>query len=237
MWRLNLLNRDLFFPTGKSLHKIVVGQSGSGKSFFLEAAAKDFLRSNKSEAFRMVYFSPKQEGFIDLLPKDKKKKPIGIVSDVDSMLINMEKQTLTVFYPDPLDLENTMDEAINGLFDMKEANPSMKCTLIIDDAQVFLSSRKQASEAQRRLALLGRSREINSIYVSHALVLNRALEAQVDSLFFFSLPAPVHWKAGEERYGFNPEPFVESLRSTPYSFVAFDVRSGNSRMMNPISLE
>tara|TARA_R110002020_G_scaffold239166_1_gene451723 strand:+ start:2193 stop:2888 length:696 start_codon:yes stop_codon:yes gene_type:complete len=225
---------SLFIPNGKSLHKLVVGQSGSGKSFFLEKGAKMQLKQNKNSNFRMIYFSPKQEGFIDLLPKDKKKRPIGLVGDVDSMLQNMEKQTLTVFYPDPMNLEETMDETIDALFDMKDANPNMKCTIVIDDAQVFLSSRKNASDAHRRLALLGRSREINAIYVSHGLILNKTLEGQVDSLYFFTLPAKVHWKSGEERYGFNPEPYLDDLKSTPYSFVAFDVRTSNAQLMNPI---
>ena len=92
------------------------------------------------------------------------------------------------------------------------------------------------SDSQNRLALLGRSRSINAIYVSHAIVMNKSLEAQVDSLYFFTLPAKVHWKAGEERYGFNPEPYVEPLKTVDYSFVAFDVRSGNARLMNPITL-
>lgn len=228
---------DLFMPSGKSLHKVVVGQSGSGKSFFLETGAKSMLKKNDDPNFRMIYFSPKNEGFIDLLPTDKKKRPIGLVSDVDGMLKNMEKQTLTVFYPDPSGLEETMEDTINSLFDMKDINPEMKCTLIIDDAQVFLSSRKQASEGFRRLALLGRSRSINAIFVSHGLILNKTLEGQVDSLFFFTLPASVHWKAGEERYGFNPEPFVEDLKSTPYSFVAFDVRTSRATRFSPIGSE
>tara|TARA_A100001391_G_scaffold139812_1_gene97952 strand:- start:543 stop:1235 length:693 start_codon:yes stop_codon:yes gene_type:complete len=230
------MNEELFLPTGKSLHKVVVGQSGSGKSYFLEAGANAFLRSNKDPNFRMIYYSPKNEGFIDLLPKDRKKRPIGLVDNVDDMCRNMEKNTLTVFYPDAIDLELTMDDTIEALFDMRDANPGLKTTLIIDDAQVFLSSRKRASDQQNRLALLGRSREINAIYVSHALILNKALEAQVDQLFFFTLPAKVHWKAGEERYGFNPEPYVEPLRSVEYSFVAFDVKKGNAQLMNPIRL-
>ena len=228
---------DLFMPTGKSLHKVVAGQSGSGKSFFLEKGAKAMLKANQDPNFRMIYFSPKQEGFVDLLPKDRKKRPIGLVSDVEGMLKNMEKNTLTVFYPDPSGLEGTMDETIDSLFDMKEVNPQMKATLIIDDAQVFLSSRKNASEAHRRLALLGRSRELNAIYVSHGLILNKTLEGQVDNLVFFTLPAKVHWKSGEERYGFNPEPYVESLKSTPYSFVIFDVKTGTASLMNPIDAE
>ncbi len=226
---------ELLMPTGKSLHKVVVGQSGSGKSFFLETVSESFLKSTRDPNFRMVYFSPKNEGFVDLLPKDRKKRPIGLVYDVEGMLKNMEKNRLTVFYPDAVGLDEMMDETIDALFDMKDVNPDMKCTLVIDDAQVFLSSRKQASDSQRRLALLGRSRQLNAVYVSHALVLNKALEAQVDSLFFFTLPAKVHWKAGEERYGFNPEPYIEELRKVEYSVVACDVRKGHAVMMNPIS--
>lgn len=172
-----------------------------------------------------------------MLPVDRKKRPVGVVDSPEAMLKNMEKNVLTVFYPDAIDLETTMDETINALFDMRDANPDLKTTLIIDDAQVFLSSRKRASDAQNRLALLGRSRHINAIYVSHALILNKALEAQVDSLFFFTLPAKVHWKAGEERYGFNPESYVEPLRQVEFSFVAFDVRSSKARLMNPINAE
>lgn len=231
------MNHDLFMPTGKSLHKVVVGQSGSGKSVFLEESAKAFLKNNLSETMRLVYFSPKQEGFIDLLPKDKKKRPIGLVGSVDGMLKNLEKNVLTVFYPDSYELESTMDETLDALFDFKDANPTFKCTIVIDDSQVFLSSRKQASESFRRIALLGRSRELNVIFVSHAVVLNKTLEGQVDTLIFFSLPAKAHWKQTEERYGFNPEPMIEQLRSVPYSFVYYDVRSTNARMMNPIPLE
>ena len=227
---------DLFLPDGKSLHKVVVGQSGSGKSFFLEASANAYLKQNKDPNFRMIYFSPKNEGFIDLLKLDRRKRPIGLTYHVDGMLKSMETNVLTVFYPEASDLEYTMDDAINAIFDMKDANPDLKTTIIIDDAQVFLSSRKRASDAQNRLALLGRSRMINAIYVSHALILNKALEAQVDQLFFFTLPSKVHWKAGEERYGFNPEPYVEPLRSVDYSFVSFNVRSAEARLMNPISL-
>jgi len=231
------MNNDLFMPTGKSLHKVVVGQSGSGKSVFLEQSAKAFLKNNSSETMRLVYFSPKQEGFIDLLPKDKKKRPIGLVGSVDGMLKNLAKNVLTVFYPDSYELESTMDETLDALFDFKDANPTFKCTIVIDDSQVFLSSRKQASESFRRIALLGRSRELNVIFVSHAVVLNKTLEGQVDTLIFFSLPAKAHWKQTEERYGFNPEPMIDQLKSVPYSFVYYDVRSTNALMMNPIPLK
>ena len=228
---------DLFLPDGKSLHKVVVGQSGSGKSVFLEEVAKDYLKINKDPNWRLIYFSPKNEGFVDLLKKDRKKRPIGLVTDLDGMLKSIRSNFLTVFYPDSFGLEDQMNDTIDALFDFKEANPDFKATLVIDDAQVFLSARRESSESQRRLALLGRSRELNAIYVSHAIVMNKALEAQVDSLIFFTLPARVHWKATEERYGFNPEPMIDDLRSTPYSYVIVDVKSGRSSLMRPLELK
>jgi ABC-type dipeptide/oligopeptide/nickel transport system ATPase component len=149
---------DLFLPDGKSLHKVVVGQSGSGKSVFLEEVAKDYIKINKDPNWRLIYFSPKNEGFVDLLPKDRRKRPIGLVGSVDDMIKSLQKNFVTVFYPDSYGLDDQMNDTIDALFDFKEANPDFKATLVIDDSQVFLSARRESSEAQRRLALLGRSR-------------------------------------------------------------------------------
>lgn len=223
---------DLYLPNGKSLHKVVVGQSGSGKTYFLEKTSQSFLRTNQDENFRMVYFSPKNEGFADNLAKGVKP-----VTTVEAMVKSMATNTLTVFYPDATGLEDTMDETIDALFSMKDLNPNMRATLVIDDAQVFLSARKEASESQRRLALLGRSRELNAIYVSHGLVMNKALEAQVQSLTFFTIPNPIHFRSAIERYGFDPEPFVEKLKEREYSFVMYDVRRATANLMNPIGAD
>jgi ABC-type dipeptide/oligopeptide/nickel transport system ATPase component len=219
----------LFYPDGKSLHKMVVGQSGSGKSYFIEASAKAFWRQKKDPNMRMVYFSPKNEGFTDLL--DKKQKPVSSVEDMNKQLVDHK---IVVFYPDITGLEDTMDDVINALFNIKEQNPDFKCTLIIDDCQVFLSSRKAASDAFNRIALLGRSRNLNCIYCSHGVVLNKSLEGQVDIMAFFTLPAKLHFKQTEERFGFDPTPHMDSLNGREYSFLYVDIRKGSVNMMNPI---
>lgn len=219
----------MYLPTGTSLHKVVVGQSGSGKSYYLEETSKAFLSRNRNPDFRMVYFSPKQEGFTDLLSEGQNP-----VASIEEMHKSLSENYLTVFYPPSEGLEDLMDEVINSLFNLRDDNPNLKTTLIIDDAQVFLSSRKQASEAHRRLALLGRSRSINAIYVSHAIIMNKALEAQVESLTFFTMPNPIHYKDAVIRYGFNPEPYAQPLKDKQYSFVHFDVRTGEASLMNPL---
>lgn len=222
---------ELFYPDGSSLHKMVVGQSGSGKSYFIEKSAKAFWRQGgaKDPNMRMVYFSPKNEGFTDLL--NKKQKPVSSVEDMNKQLV---ENKLVVFYPDIEGLEQTMDDVINSLFDIKDQNPDFKCTLIIDDSQVFLSSRKAASDAFNRIALLGRSRNLNCIYCSHGVVLNKSLEGQVDIMAMFTLPSKTHWKQTEERFGFDPEPFIHDLKADDYSFLYVNLRKGQANMMNPI---
>jgi len=220
---------ELFYPSGTSLHKMVVGQSGSGKSYFIEATAKAFWKQKKDPNMRMVYFSPKNEGFTDLL--QKKQKP---VYDVEGMNKQLVENKLVVFYPEITGLSDTMDDVINSLFDIKDQNPDFKCTLIIDDCQIFLSARKAASDAFNRIALLGRSRNLNAIYISHAVVLNKSLEGQVDIMALFTLPSKTHWKQTEERFGFNPEPFMDDLKADDYSFLYVNLRKGQANMMNPI---
>ncbi len=222
---------DLFYPSGTSLHKMVVGQSGSGKSFFMEQTAKVFMKQNKDPNMRLIYFSPKNEGFTDLL--QKKQKP---VYDVEGMMKQLVDNRVVVFYPEITGLADTMDDTINALFDIKDENPDFKATIIVDDSQVFLSSRKAASDAFNRIALLGRSRNLNAIYVSHAVVLNKSLEGQVDIMAMFTLPSKVHWKQTDERFGFDPAPYVDSLKSDDYSFLYVDIKKGSATMMNPIKV-
>jgi len=220
---------ELFYPSGKSLHKMTIGQSGSGKSYFIEATAKAFWKQNNDPNMRMVYFSPKNEGFTDLL--QKKQKP---VYDVEGMNKQLVENKLVVFYPEITGLSDTMDDVINSLFDIKDQNPDFKCTLIIDDCQIFLSARKAASDAFNRIALLGRSRNLNAIYISHAVVLNKSLEGQVDIMALFTLPSKTHWKQTEERFGFDPAPYMGSLKADDYSFLYVNLRKGQANMMNPL---
>jgi len=222
---------SLYQPTNKTLHKQVIGQSGSGKTVFLEKTAETYLRNNTNDSFRLIYFSPKHENFLDLLPKGQKP-----VSSVDEMLKSMSENTLTVVYPPVEGLDDVMDDVINSLFDMKDANPKLSATLVIDDAQTFLSARKEASTAFRRIALLGRSKSLNVIFVAHQPILNKTLEAQVEKLVFFSLPNPNQYKSTEERFGFDPSNYDEALKSKKYSFVIYEVGTGKSRLMNPLQL-
>lgn len=219
---------DLYDVDGSKLNVMVWGQAGSGKSYFLEQTASAYLRGNQDPYYRMVYIAPKGEGFESLL--GKKEKPVTNLEDFSKSVM---KQRTTVFYPPMADLDLQVDEAINTMFDLRDQNPDLKCVIIIDDAQVFLSSRKAASDAHKRLALTGRSRGLRAIYVSHNIVFARELEGQITHLVGFSNPNPIYYKQAIERFNFDPAPFQEDINSKQYSFVYFDVTK-NPVLMAPI---
>lgn len=217
----------MYKPDGKNLALMLWGQAGSGKTVFLEQTTKQFLIKDKDPDMRIFYISPKNEGF-EFLDE--------IHFDLDKAFSAILKSRAVAYYPGMDDLESNVDDAIEGIFELQGSNPDAKFTLIIDDAQIFLSSRRSASDAHKRLALTGRSRKIKAIYVSHNIVFSRELEGQVDTLIGFNNPNPLYYRSAIERYGFDPEPHADDLRSREYSFVWVDLRSGTDQLMNPIDI-
>ncbi len=222
-----MLNR-LYLPDGKNLNTMIWGQAGSGKTFFIESTLKQFLLQNKDPSLRVFYISPKNEGF---------EWTEEIHYELDSAFKSMQKKRVVAFYPQMENLEEEVDFAINSIFDLQSNNPDSKFIIIIDDSQVFLSSRKSASSAHKRLALTGRSRNIKGIYVAHNIVFAKELESQVDVLVGFNNPSPIHYRSAIERFDFNPEPFADLLREKEYGFVWFDLKVGEPKLMNPINVE
>lgn len=224
-----LTSERMFGVDGSMLNTMVWGQAGSGKSYAIEAMAKDFFRRNQDPNYRMLYISPKGEGFQDLMAKKQK-----VVVDTDGMMDSLAKNRLTVYYPPMADLDLNVDDAIETVFAMRDVNPDMKVTIVIDDAQIFLSSRKAASDAHKRLALTGRSRGIRAVYVAHNIVFARELEGQIDLLVGFSNPSPIYYRQAIERFDFDPAPYQEQIGQRKYSFVVKDITAQTTVMMAPI---
>tara|TARA_R110002020_G_scaffold143534_1_gene315869 strand:+ start:4053 stop:4721 length:669 start_codon:yes stop_codon:yes gene_type:complete len=217
---------DLYLPDGKRLGVQIYGQPGSGKSYFIEHTLKAFLRKNQSEHLRMIYVSPKHETILD-------KEPIY---DLEKLEKHLRKNRVAVFYPNPDYYEQDVDALIDLIFEIKEVNEDFKATIMIDDAQTFLGSRVGASTSHRRLVLTGRSKMIRVVYVSHALILNKTLEGQMSFLVAFTNPLPLEYRNAIDRFGYDPEPFSESMQNTPYAYVWFDTRTRNGKIHPPIEL-
>ena len=157
-----MLNR-IFKPDGANLNVMLWGQAGSGKSVFIEETLKSFLKQNHSKYLRVVIVSPKNEGY----------EFGNIVHTLDQLSKSVSKERVSVLYPEMVNLDATVDETIHMCFDYQAQEPKTQFVFILDDSQVFLSSRKSASDAHKRLALTGRSRRIKGIYVAHNIVFAR----------------------------------------------------------------
>lgn len=214
---------ELYLPDTKRLNVMIAGQPGSGKSFYLEQTLKQFLRQNKSKLLRVVYVSPKHESIMGIEPIQ--------AQDLEK---HLKKERVAVIFPDPEDPAYEVDFVINKVFDIGDANEGFKGVVIIDDSQTFLSSRKDASSAFRRLTLTGRSRGIRGIFVAHAMILNKALEGSIQHVLNFTLPQPMFFKDAQRRFGFDPAPHQDYLRNTQYGYVWYEVTTDTVREMPAI---
>jgi len=219
---------DAFKPDFKALTSMVVGRPGSGKSFWLEHSIRDFMKSHKDPNYRLVYICPKHE-----MSLYDKSKPIG----VDSLEKHLRKNRTAVVYPDPDYVEAEVDYCIDTLFAIRNANPDFTCTIVVDDAQTFIQSRRAASQSFRRLALTGRSKGIRFVAVSHQMVFSKDLEGSTSFIAFFSMPVKLYHRDAMVRYGFDPEGFLESMSEKPYSFVIYDITTSGTRLMNPLEVK
>ena len=219
---------DLYLPDYKRLGSMIIGAPGGGKSFFVSNTLMEFVRRSEDENLRVIYCCPKEEMFLGE----------GTFTTLDKLEKHLSKNRIAVVYPDPLNLEPQVDYLIDFMFNLREANPDLKIVYVQDDAQIFLSSRKAASPSWKRLALTGRSRGIRLISISHTPVFSKELEGSTSFIVHFrTLLSPMHINDFKNRFGYDPEPYVDSLNEVPYSAVFFDVTTGKSRMMAPLEVK
>ena len=207
---------------------MVVGRPGSGKSYWLKHSLRDFMKSHKDPNFRCVYICPTHE-----MSLYDKSPPIG----AESLEKHLRKNRTAVVYPDPDYIDAEVDYCIDSLFAIRNANPDFTCTIVVDDAQTFITSRSAASHSFRRLALTGRSKGIRFVAVSHQMVFSKDLEGSTSYIVFFSMPVKLYHRDAMVRYGFDPEGYLEKMGEKPYSFVWFSVTDQKSTLMNPIDVK
>ena len=221
---------DLYKPDYKSrLSTQVIGRPGSGKSVYLRHTILEFLKRNKDPNYRMIFVCPKHE----MILSDKKEhQPIP----TDKLEKHLRKNRVAIVYPDIDFLDQEADYIIDLIFAIERENEGCSATIVIDDSQVFVESRKSISPAFRRLALTGRSRGIRYVAVAHSVIYQKDLEGSTSYIIMFNLPFKQHWTDSIKRYGFNPEPYVEQLAGTPYSHVWFDETTTKVRLFPPLEI-
>ena len=224
----------LMLPDGSSLTAVIWGKAGSGKSLAVEHWSKYALRSPKyDENWRLIYVSPKHEGFENISIGDEEVSPLA---DVQEVVKSVRKNRLAIWYPTNLavmDIE--LDYLIESLFDYQEANPDFSATLILDDAQTWLEARKTSSHQVKRLVLTGRSKKVKTVLLAHGLVISKVLEGQTDLIIAFDSGNKIWWRAGLERYNLDMEKYAEDLKK-PYSYLWYDMRKSDPQLFNPLDL-
>ena len=225
----------LLLPDGSSLTSVIWGKAGSGKSMAVEHWSKYALGSAKyDENWRLIYVSPKHEGFENITIGDKEITP---KADVEEVVSSLRKNRLAIWFPSNLSvMDIELDYLIESLYDYQEANPDFSATLILDDAQTWIEARKTNSHQMRRLILTGRSKKIKTVLCAHSIVINKMLEGQVDLIVAFDSGNKIYWRNALERFNLDMEKWAESLKEKPYSFLWYDVRKTEPQLMNPLEL-
>lgn len=236
---------DLYLPDYKRLSSMIIGAPGGGKSFFVMNTLSEFVKRNDDDNLRVIYCCPKQE--MNLGEGTFVPNPIEYHVDMSGnqfsvptkeFMKHLDKSRVSVIYPDPMNLEKEVDGLIDVIFDLNNANPDFKCVFVCDDSQIFLSSRRAATPSWKRLALTGRSRGIRLVVISHTPVFSKELEGSTSYIVHFrTLLSPIHINDFKNRFGYDPEPYVDSLNEVPYSAVFFDVTTGKSQMMKPLEVK
>lgn len=216
---------ELYQPDGSRLSTMIIGQPGSGKSYFVHKTISNFMMNNDDENQHCFYICPKHE----------MEFGENSVTTLEALHKHMRKHRIHVFYPDIDYLDVHVDAIIDRVFDIQAVNPDLKSTLILDDSQIFLDSRKSPSDALKRITLVGRSKNIRFVSISHSFVFSKVLEGSTSYIVHFrSLTSPIHLKDANNRYGYDPTNYIESLQNVDYSHVIFDVSKGRSLIMQPV---
>ena len=219
---------ELYKPDGKRLTSLFIGAPGSGKSFMIKNTILEFMKRNDDENLRLLFVCPKEE--MDLGE--------GTFTPIDKLEKHMSKSRISVVYPNPMNVEDDVSYLIDFLFNMREANPEFKGVFCVDDAQIFLASNKQPDPEWKRLTLTGRSRNLRLVAIAHEPVFNKLLEGSTSYIVHFrTLLSPMRVRDFSNRFGYNPEPYIEPLNDVPYSHVMFDVTTGKSRLMKPLEVK
>ena len=187
--------KAFFVPDGsfKSLSSALIASPGMGKSFWLSQTLPEGVKD--SPAHRTVYFSPKNETLSGVFSDSP------IIYDSEDLVDALNENNVIQVFPNPENWDDMLSDIINNTFDLAdqiEANGGVEvsknnfvpfsATIIIDDAQAMdsLSNRKEIPNAVKRATVLGRSRRIKVIFVTHRInALPRLISSNLGEIVLF----------------------------------------------------
>lgn len=207
---------------------MVAGLSGSGKTKAVLHALQEASKGNRwGKKHRFVIIDPKtQGGDYDILSDAH--------MDVATALRSIEKERITVFWPDMEFLEEQISAIIDHMFWLSDSDPKASFTFVLDEAATVISGNK-VPLAIKKIAVQGRSKRIKPVFVSQRPILNRWTDGNLSNLLLFRI-LPMDADLLSKRWGADFVTIDENIKGVPYSFAWFDLETGNLNYVSPLPL-
>ena len=232
--------KSFYVPDGsfKSLSSGLIASPGMGKSYWLSKTLPEGVRD--APAHRTIYFSPKNEP----LSGDFAEAPI--IYDSEDLIPALNDNGVVQIFPTPENWDDMLTNTIDNTFDLAdqiEANGGVEisegvfqpfsATLIIDDAQAMdsLSNRKEIPNAVKRATVLGRSRRIKVIFVTHRInALPRLISSNLGEIVLFRTGS-ADIDNVKRVVGINPDEIPEL---EPYEWLHINMMTDDLTRYNPV---
>ena len=130
--------------------------------------------------------------------------------------------------------EDNVDQLIDSIFHLSDANPEASFTIIIDDANILkgFDNRGIPSQQIKKLAVAGRSKRIRGMFITHRLGnLPRIMNGQLSSLIVMSVNA-MDLDYAKKIFGMDFEPL--SMELFDFKWAVVDLIDEKTYRFNPV---
>ena len=117
---------------------------------------------------------------------------------------------------------------------MKSIRKNRVTLFWLDEASILITPTK-IPNSLKRLSLQGRAKRIKPVFISQRPIINRWTDANMSNLILFNT-MPVDYDTLSRRWGVDFDNHAENMRTTPYSFVWFDMEQAKFYPMAPVDL-
>jgi len=217
---ITLFKPDLTKPSGR----LVFGNSGSGKSYFLT----EMLH----RAFRSKEFGP-QHRFVIIDPKHEMGSIDGpTVHHAANFPKAFERDRIVYVHPELGEIESMLDMVTDLSFMAADELPEFSATIVFDEFSMIATPQKM-SESAARLFTQGRSKRIAFVAVSQRPVIHRISESQSAYAVLFR-GSRVDNDRLKEKWGIKPDELDAILRQKQFSFGVLDLTEDSLTYFAPI---
>mgnify|MGYP003117969036 CR=1 FL=1 len=232
-----MLSIDNLFGANKTSPCVrqVYGISGSGKTYMLNKALKVARRMPSFGKFhRFVIFDVKHDGYEDVLINTKKTKEYP-VSDFEGVVKSLEKNRVTLIYPEIEDAPILLEDTIKHIFDTAQRLEGFSVTFLLEESSTFIGSHPFSIPPQiKRFATQGRSLGLSLLLVNQRAINNKWVDTQSQGITIFRLAIP-DAELLKKRWGLNHEQIDLKLSERKFSFAHYDLEKLRLDYYSPIT--